>query len=332
MSSSKPLVSVIVPVYNGEKHIAATLNSIIDQDYENLEIIVVNDVSSDSSAEIVKKILNKSSRSFSFIERSENGGQCASRNTGLKVANGDYVIFFDHDDLAEQNFVSSLCREAEDKNADLVFCGIKHFIESENKFENEPVTLKEKLINSEDYLIAWAKREMHFWSVWNFIFRKSFIEKFNLHYNEQCRLGEDTEFVLKSLAAAGRVSFVNEMLYIYVHHDDRTSVKYKDNREIFESLLLSRYRSIRPVIRRMKNNKTVINYALSFYMADSYVDQLTKCARHDDFTKMKRILAHKKIREILFSSIKFLFLKPEVFMKSLILLLMPRLYYKMRKN
>ena len=175
MPNHKPLVSVIVPVYNGEKHLAATLNSIINQDYENLEIIVVNDVSTDNSAEIAKKILNGSTRRFQFIERSQNGGQCASRNTGLKSATGDYVIFFDHDDLAEKNFVSNLCLEAEDKNADLVFCGIKHFIESENRFEDEPVTLKEKLVNPEDYLTAWATQEMHFCSVWNFIFRKSVV-------------------------------------------------------------------------------------------------------------------------------------------------------------
>ena len=334
MANSKLLVSVIVPAYNGEKHLAATLASIINQDYENLEIIVVNDVSTDSTAEIAKKILENSGRKFQFIGRSQNGGQCAARNTGLKYANGDYVIFFDHDDLAEKNFVSDLLFEAENKNADLVFCEIKHFYEAENKFENEPITLKEKLINPEDYLIAWAKQKMKFWSVWNFIFKKSFIDRFNLHFNEQCKFGEDTKFVLKSLVAADRASFVNEMLYIYVHHSDMTSMKYRKDRKIFESLALSRYRSIRPVIRRMKN-KTVRNYAVSFYVADCIVDKLTYCAAvkdPGDWERMEKILKHKKVRELLFSTIKFAFRKPELFFKSLMLLYAPNLYYLLRKK
>ena len=327
----KKLVSVIVPTYNGEKHLAATLESIINQDYENLEIGLVNDVSTDKSLEIAKKILNSSSRTFQIIERSKNGGQCAARNSGLKAAKGEYIIFFDHDDRAEKKFVSSLVREIENKNADLVFCGIKHFFESENKFKEEPITLKEKFLNSEFYFKAWAKQEMKFWSVWNFIFKKSFIDKINLKFNEQCKLGEDTEFVLKALAAAEKVSFIRENLYIYVHHKNMTSVKYHRDKKVFESLALSRFRSIRPVIRRI-NDKTVRAYAVNFYIADSVVDKLTYRARVRDYKNYASILKHKKVRELLFSTIKFLFKKPELFFKSFMLLYMPKLYYFSRKE
>ena len=328
------LVSVIVPTYNGEKRIAATLEAIINQDHGNLEIIVVDDVSTDNTANIAKEILNSSSRTFQFIKRSENGGQCAARNTGLKHANGDYVIFFDHDDLAEKNFVSGLLREIEDKNADLVFCGIKHYYESKDKFEAEPVTLKEKFLDPEYYLKAWAKREMKFWSVWNFIFRKSFVDAIKLSFNEHCKLGEDTEFVLKAIAMAKKVSFVNDMLYIYVHNSGMTSLRYAKDRKIFESLALSRYRSIRPVIRKVKD-KTIRNYAVNFYVADSIVTLLTNCAKFkaiDDYQRMTRILRHKKIRELLFSTVKFIFHKPELFLKAFMLLHMPKLYYSLRKK
>ena len=86
------LVSVIVPTYNGEKFIAQTLDSIIHQDYENLEIIVVDDVSTDNTVNVVKDILEKSGRKFQLIQRTVNGRQSASRNTGLDAANGEYVI------------------------------------------------------------------------------------------------------------------------------------------------------------------------------------------------------------------------------------------------
>ena len=85
----KPLVSVIVPTYNGEKFISQTLESIISQDYENLEIVVVDDVSTDNTVEAVQKILESSGRKFQLIKRSVNGHQSAARNTGLKASNGE---------------------------------------------------------------------------------------------------------------------------------------------------------------------------------------------------------------------------------------------------
>ena len=329
--NTNPLISIIIPVYNGEKHIEKTLKSIIAQDYENIEIILVDDVSKDNTIKIAKKILEDGTKKFKIVERSQNGGQCAARNTGYNAANGEYIIFFDHDDLAEKNFVSSLYKEIKDKNADLVFCGIKHFYENENRYEYEPVNIEKKSLNPEDYLKLWAQRKMLFWSVWNFIFKKSFIDGINLHFNEQCKLGEDTEFVLKAISAASKVSFINEMLYIYVHHTGMTSIKYYKDTKIFDSLLLSRFRSIRPIIRKTKDKK-IRDYAVNFYMADSIVTQLTNCAKFNDYKRMKKFLRHKKIRELLLSSIKFVFKKPELFFKALMLLYVPDLYYKMRKG
>ena len=124
-----PLVSVIVPTFNGQDRIAKTLESIIAQDYENLEIILVNDVSTDNTVNVARDVLERSHRNFTIINRTKNGRQSASRNTGLDNATGKYVIFFDHDDLAEKNFVSDLLHEAESKNADIVFCDFEHYYE-----------------------------------------------------------------------------------------------------------------------------------------------------------------------------------------------------------
>ena len=328
---TQPLVSIIVPTYNGEKHLAATLESIINQDYENIEIIFVNDASTDNTLKIAENALKNSGRGYKIINHEKNSGVSAARNDGLDSADGEYVWFCDSDDRAEKNFVSSLYKRIEDKNADLVFCGIKDFYESENIFKEEPITLKEKSLNPEFYFKAWATQKIKFWSVWNFIFKKSFVDKINLHFNEQCKLGEDTEFVLKALAAADKISFVRENLYIYVHHENMTSVKYHHDKKIFESLALSRFRSIRPVIRRI-NDKTVRSYAVNFYIADSVIDKLTYRAKAKDYKNYASIFKHKKVRELLFSTIKFLFKKPELFFKAFMLLYMPKLYYFSRKG
>ena len=123
------LVSVIVPVYNSEKHIAAALSSIINQDYSSLEIIIVNDASTDSSREIAQDVLSHSARPHRIIDHPRNLGVSAARNTGLDAAKGDYVWFCDSDDLPDEHFVSVLCRKAHDNNLDAVFCGLKHYYE-----------------------------------------------------------------------------------------------------------------------------------------------------------------------------------------------------------
>ena len=97
MKNDLPLVSIIIPTYNGEKHIAQTLKSIIAQDYENIEIILSDDVSTDNTVKISRELLEKSRYKFKIVERSINGGQCSARNTGYNAASGEYVIFFYHD-------------------------------------------------------------------------------------------------------------------------------------------------------------------------------------------------------------------------------------------
>ena len=103
-----PLVSVIVPTYNNESKIFDTIKSIIAQDYPNIEIIVVNDASSDATESVARNALKDCGREFSIIEHKENRGVSAARNTGLDAARGEYVWFCDGDDLAERELVSTL--------------------------------------------------------------------------------------------------------------------------------------------------------------------------------------------------------------------------------
>ena len=337
METDLHLVSIIIPTYNGEKHISKTLNSIIEQDYENIEIILADDVSSDNTVKISREILENSGKKFKIIERSKNGGQCAARNTGYKEASGKYVIFFDHDDMAEKNFVSLLCAEAENKNADVVFCGIKHFYENENKFEYEPVITKNNFLFPEDYLKGWISGKIYLWSVWNFIFKKTFLDEFNLCFHEGCRLGEDTELVLKALSSASRVSFVEKMLYIYFHWPEQTYEKYSITSrkfDIFKHIMLSRFRAGRYIIRHTKNRR-IKNYVLNFFIPDAFITYMTTAAKtnnHENYNRLVKSLKHKKIRELLLSTSKFIFRKPELFFKSLMLIYMPDFYYKLRNK
>ena len=103
---NKPLISIIIPVYNAEKYLKKCLDSVINQTYKNLEIILVDDGSTDKSPEICDKYAEKDSRII--VLHKENGGVSSSRNAGLDIFKGEYLSFVDSDDYVEPDYIEYL--------------------------------------------------------------------------------------------------------------------------------------------------------------------------------------------------------------------------------
>ena len=123
--NSNGLISIIVPVYNVEKYLSKCLDSIINQTYKNLEIILIDDGSTDKSGEICDKYKNEDKRII--VIHQLNGGVSAARNTGIGVAKGRYILFIDSDDWIEKDYVSSLFTYA--GNDIIVCCGYKRIFD-----------------------------------------------------------------------------------------------------------------------------------------------------------------------------------------------------------
>jgi glycosyltransferase involved in cell wall biosynthesis len=122
-----PLVSVIMPVYNGEKFLCQAMDSVVGQDYKNTEIIIVDDGSTDKTAELVKPYLKRANVSYVF---QTNGGQAAALNKGVSIANGEFLSFVDYDDLWDSKKLQiQLKAFAEDPDLDVVFGHLKNFAE-----------------------------------------------------------------------------------------------------------------------------------------------------------------------------------------------------------
>lgn len=117
----KDLISIIVPVYNAEDFLHLCVNSLLDQTYTNLEIILVDDGSTDNSWDIINTYSKKDNR-VKFLHK-ENGGAGSARNEGIRLANGEWLLFVDADDTIDENYVEKLKRVSED--VDLVICGMK---------------------------------------------------------------------------------------------------------------------------------------------------------------------------------------------------------------
>ena len=334
---SEKLVSVIVPTYNGEKFIEKTLESIINQDYENLEIVLVDDVSMDNTVEVAQKILEASDRKSQLIRRTVNGHQSAARNTGLDASNGEYVIFFDHDDFAEKNFVSSLYKEIEDKNADLVFCKYSHYVKSEDKnvslswFPESPLPLPE------DYLKAYSQQKICITPIWNFIFNKQFLSKNKLRFPEDSFLAEDVEFIFKAIALSSRMSFVNDELYHHVIHpaqQTKADIANRNDYKNYNQEVICKWRAARCVLKHT-TDAGLRDYFLYQFIAYQIIKRCTLAAKagdHEYYERMLSALKHKKIRRVLLITGKFIFKEPELFFKALMVLYAPDFYYKLRSK
>ena len=332
---TQPLVSVIVPTYNGAKRIARTLQSLIEQDYENLEIIVVDDVSTDNTVDVAQKVLEDSGRNFQLIKRSVNGRQSAARNTGFRASRGEYVIFFDHDDFAEKNFVSRLVSEAEGRGADFAFCRFKYYFEGDDLTDDVKFSLHEKIFSGEDCLKLWIAKKINFRGPWNCLFKKKFLDEHHLRFTESCIWGEDEEFLIKSMVAASKVCYVEDTFYIYVHYAGQTNAQYSIGMKkilAYKNLMLANFRTGR-YMGRHAASEWLRSYGKNFLPADTIIKTLTICAevgRFETYERMSRTLRHARVKKLFWSTARFIFHKPELFFKALAVMYLPNFYYKAR--
>ena len=185
-------VSVIIPVYNGELYLGQCLDSVCNQTLKEIEIICVDDGSTDSSVSILEKYKEKDDRIQ--ILRQENMFAGAARNTGKKVAKGEYLIFWDCDDFFELNALEEMYNQCKTMDADICVCGGNHYYENRNTLSyfagylTETRVPESNLFNrktNEDYILNFTNE-----AAWNKMYRRAFIEKEKLDF--QCvRNGND---------------------------------------------------------------------------------------------------------------------------------------------
>ncbi len=209
MKSENDLVTVIVTLYNKEKYIEHCLRSIANQSYHKLEIIVVNDGSTDNSLLVAKKIENEDKR-FKIIDKG-NGGLSSARNYGIKLAHGQRIIFIDGDDYIDKEYISNLMKYG---MYDLVISG---FYESLNGKKIKECKPKNRLLNKEHFKDYVFNSRHYFYCVlaWNKLFKTDIIKKYNLQF-ENIVMGEDADFFFKYLAYCKNIKIIAEADYCNV--------------------------------------------------------------------------------------------------------------------
>lgn len=206
---SNPLISVIVPVYNAEKYLARCIDSIINQSYKNLEIILINDGSTDSSSEICKFYQEKDTR-IQVIQK-ENSGPASARNAGLQIYAGEYLCFVDSDDWLANNYVSELYGLIKKYDADIVAC---EYYKAEKHEIYQPCENPEiRICNNEDFLKI-CFTEMPISVVpWNKLYKRELYSE--IRFPEDKKVCEDVMPLLLAGEQAKRAVVTSNKLYYY---------------------------------------------------------------------------------------------------------------------
>ena len=200
-------VSVIVPIYSNEKYLKECLESITNQTLKDIEIICINDGSTDSSLEILEKCAVNDDR-IKIINQKTQGVSIA-RNNGMKIATGEYIGFVDSDDWIDLNFYETLYYEAKSKNADLARTGYKYELKNASKNDILNNLLSKREINNELLRV-----NDHSVVIWNAIYRRTYLQDNNIYFDD-IRCCNDVPFTARATFYSGKSIPVTGTYYHY---------------------------------------------------------------------------------------------------------------------
>lgn len=226
-----PVFSVIVPVYNVEKYLEPCMKSLMNQTFKNIEIICINDGSTDNSLRLLNNYRKIDNR-ITVINKA-NEWVSVARNEGLQIAGGGYVLFVDSDDFVENNLCEKLFEELELTKADIIVYGASIFPQKVVDYKEWLLdTLKvQEAVYTDNCEIALFKEKSAKPFVWNKCYKKDLLYKNNIWFHRDIKLGEDNLFQFMVFPKASKVVFIENTLYNYrCVREDSAMYKMRKNK------------------------------------------------------------------------------------------------------
>ncbi len=286
------VISIIVPIYNSAETLERCVDSILCQTYSNLEIILVDDGSTDNSIDICKRYKDNDDRIK--VVNQVNSGVSAARNNGLSHATGKYIQFVDSDDKIAADMCEKLVRRQKDTDADVVLCGyvlLKNNIEKKVCASDTVFTDAESLAKEfPDYL---EKFLIH--NPWNKLYlRSKIINKFNEEYS----LGEDLVFNLQFLEKCQRIAGMSETLYYYIVTETDAKKRREDSAGALYYILKDFIES------NLSKDKASLKVANLIYINDRLYNIHLLSHERDGLQKIKRFCGDELFTDIVSTSKK----------------------------
>lgn len=232
----KDLISVVVPIYKVENYLTKCVNSIINQTYKNLEIILVDDGSPDNCPKMCDDLAKLDPR-IRVIHKN-NGGLSDARNTGIEFASGKYIAFIDSDDYIHERYIEVLYDNIISTNSDLSICGFKEVFENSPDFSQQPVTISNiEMLSNKQIFNNFYKKGVLFIVAWNKLYKTSLFKDSNIRYPFG-KIHEDEFVAHEILNQCKNVCICNTPLYFYLQRPSSImgQTKTEKNLAIFEAL------------------------------------------------------------------------------------------------
>ena len=299
MKNNKPLVSYIVPVYNVEIYINDCVESIINQKYKNIEIILIDDGSTDNSGKIIDALAEKDKR-IKVIHK-KNGGVSSARNTGLDNAQGEYILFVDGDDYLELDYTDYFLTLIAKNNYDIAYSR-KCF----NLVDTKANSVTSEYEASSDEVIEGIYIGKYGVAVWNKIYRRSFLEKYSIRFNEDIWYGEGMLFNITCLTHTDKVNIGDKMVYHQVFNPKSAMRKFNMKSNICGLKSLDIQKEIlntnnKVILNAWKYHKRCFNMSILVGILKSnskkeYYEEYKKCKRNlrkNIFVPLKANISNK---------------------------------------
>lgn len=235
----RPVISVIVPVYNAEKVLSRCVDSILEQSFRDFELILIDDCSKDSSYELCKKFAEQDKR-IQIVHNSTNQGVSRTRNNGIEMSTGEYIAFIDSDDFVSEHYLSELLKTAKKFPSSLAMCSLISFNTAETIDDCVDIIEKYEIIDAKRYLCN--QYCYHPW-VWATLFESKIIKENKIYFAENARFSEDAHFVAKYMCFVESITISQNKLYRYFINPSGGAIN-KPDKNYTEKDVMARYSSL----------------------------------------------------------------------------------------
>lgn len=275
------MISIIIPVYNAFSTIEKCVNSIIHQSYQDWELLLINDGSTDDTFRICCEYEAKDNRIHSFNKT--NGGVSSARNVGLNNAQGEWITFIDSDDYVKSDYLKNLLSHT-NETIDLVISYAE--VHTENNFR--PERYPSKLVTSENFDSIFIENDMHWHtSPWSKLYRREIIKNNHLCFCEGMHIGEDAMFLYSYILCSRTIYISSDTDYCYFAYNENSLTKRINN---LESELLS-YSNIKDIVLELISNKNISkSLALNnlYWLIASYQRRVLNALYHNEILRSER--------------------------------------------
>lgn len=231
-------ISIVIPVYNGENYIRPCLDSVLNQTLKEIEVIVINDASTDKTNEILQEYVDKYKDMVKVVQNKQNVGQGKARNIGISIASGEFITFVDSDDKIEKSMLETMYQTAIKENADLILCDYYEIIAT--KKEQKKLIPQRTEDIKKDYIVSAA-------SPWCKLIKTELLTKNNLYFLETGAY-EDISIIPVLSVYANKIIYIEEPLYKYYIRPGSTM-----RQNVFNDKLLSIYEALENIRNCFKN-------------------------------------------------------------------------------